>query len=408
MIHKNNKPKDNFGSYRPISLISCISKLLEKIINNRLVHWTEQNNILPNCQSGFRKNKSCQDHIARFNQYITEGFNNKQYTGCVLFDLEKAFDKASHQGILHKLQKFHLPTSLFNWIQDFLTDRPYLTSWNSINSNTYTTKTGVPQGSCISATLFNIFFSDISLHIPEHIFRALYADDLGILFRSSNLKEITRNLQTAINAISSFCHKWGFSINKTKTTYTTFCSAGKRKNYERTYKLDLHVDNSPIPLEPFPTFLGIKLDPKLTYVAHLEHISSKIVARTRLIRKVKNLNLKNQTALCTTIFKSQIQSIIDYAFIPLISSTQKISVKVQTLQNRALRSIKHFPLKASTKQINDFFKTDLVRTRSLKLAKKFAAARISHPQLQADYLNFIATRTPSSHTRFETIFDILT
>jgi len=81
---------------------------------------------------------------------------------------------------------------------------------------------------------------------------------------------------------------------------------------------------------------------------------------------------------------------------------------LQTLQNRALRSIKHFPLKTSTKQINDFFKTDLVRTRSLKLAKKFAAARISHPQLQADYLNFIATRTPSNHTRFETIFDILT
>jgi len=131
MIHKNNKPKDNFSSYRPISLISCISKLLEKIINNRLVDWTEQNKILPHCQSGFRKKKSCQDHIARFNQYITEGFNNKQHTGCVLFDLEKAFDKASHQGILHKLQKSHLPPSLFNWIQDFLTDRPYLISWNS-------------------------------------------------------------------------------------------------------------------------------------------------------------------------------------------------------------------------------------------------------------------------------------
>lgn len=405
MIHKENKPKEDFSSYRPISLISCISKLLEKIMNNRLQNWAEKNDILPPCQSGFRKNKSCQDHIARFNQFITEGFNKKQHTGCVMFDLEKAFDKASHQGIIHKLKQTNLPSGLLNWIQDFLTDRSFHTSWNSATSNTYFTRTGVPQGSCISATLFNIFFSDISQHIPEHILRALYADDLGILFRSSDLKEITRNLQIAIDAISAYCHKWGFSINKSKTTYTTFCTAGKRKNYERTYKLDLHIGNSPIPLEPFPIFLGIKLDPKLTYEAHFDRISTKIIARTRLIRKIKSLKLKNQTALCMTIFNSQIKSIIDYAFIPIISPTQKIANKLQTLQNRALRSIKHFPLKTSTKQLNDFFKTDLVSTRAAKIAKKFASSRLSHPQLRADYTQFAATRTPPKYARFKTIFD---
>ena len=239
-----------------------------------------------------------------------------------MFDLEKAFDKASHQGIIHKLKEANLPTVLLKWIEDFLTERSFHTTWNSATSSTYYTKTGVPQGSCISATLFNIFFSDISLFIPKHIPRALYADDLGILFSSSNTKEISKNLQAAIDAIATYCNKWGFSINKSKTTYTIFCTAGKRKNYERTYKMDLQINGSPIPLEPFPTFLGIKLDPKLTYEAHLEHISSKIIARTRLIKKIKGLNLKNQTSICMTVFKSQIQSVIDYAFIPIISSTQ--------------------------------------------------------------------------------------
>ena len=62
-----------------------------------------------------KKNNSCQDHIARFDQYITDNFNKKQHTGCVMFDLEKAFDKASHQEIIHKLKKQTSP-SLLNWI----------------------------------------------------------------------------------------------------------------------------------------------------------------------------------------------------------------------------------------------------------------------------------------------------
>jgi hypothetical protein len=78
MIHKKGKPKDQIKSFRPISLISCISKWMEKIINTRILVWAEQQNILPPCQSGFRKNKSCHDHIARLDQIVTEGFNKKK------------------------------------------------------------------------------------------------------------------------------------------------------------------------------------------------------------------------------------------------------------------------------------------------------------------------------------------
>ena len=196
-------------------------------------------------------------------------------------------------------------------------------------------ETGVPQGSSISSTLFIIFFSDIANHIPSHILSALYADNLGILFNSSDLKEITTKLQTAINAISEFCQKWGFTINKSKKTYTVFCTAGWRSNYSRTYKLNLHISNTPIPLEPFPLFLGIKLDLKLdlklSYTAHLKHVTTKIMNRINLLRKVKSLKLNNQEEICMTIFNSQIRSLLDYAFIPIISPTQKIAPKLQTL-----------------------------------------------------------------------------
>ena len=128
-------------------------------------------------------------------------------------------------------------------------------------------------------------------------------------------------LQKAIDQIKSYCTKWGFKLNKCKTTYTVFTTAGKRSNYERTYQMKLLIDNTQIPMEPHPLFLGIKLDPKLSYSEHLTHISQKIANRVNLIRKIKGLKLKNQVEINLIIYKSLIRSIIDYAFIPLISST---------------------------------------------------------------------------------------
>jgi hypothetical protein len=101
MILKKDKPSNEIKSYRPISLLNCMAKLLEKIVNKKLINYVENNNLLPPCQSGFRKAKSTQDQILRINQSIIEGFNKNCKTGAVLFDLEKAFDKTPHEGILH-------------------------------------------------------------------------------------------------------------------------------------------------------------------------------------------------------------------------------------------------------------------------------------------------------------------
>lgn len=145
-------------------------------------NWAERLNILPPCQSGFRKHKSCHDHIARIDQIVTEAFNKRQRTGLVNFDLEKAFDKASHEGITITLVDFKCPSELLNWTIDFLTDRSFFVTWNGSKSKKFITKTGVPQGSCLSPTLFNIFFSRISNYIPKQVDRALYADNLDQFF----------------------------------------------------------------------------------------------------------------------------------------------------------------------------------------------------------------------------------
>jgi hypothetical protein len=239
--------------------------------NAKLILWAEQNSILPDCQAGFRRKNSCQDHILRLNQHITEGFNKQQRTTCIMFDLEKAFDKASHAGILLKLNSYNLPRPLYNWIKDFLAKRTFNVTWNSANSRSHDILTGVPQGSCLSPTIFNIFFSDIAHVIAHPVNKALYADDLAIWYTGNNKKEMEHILQKAIDHITSYCTKWGFKLNKCKTTYTVFTTAGKRSNYERTYQMKLlrfhwdrfHWDLTTLRSQWHPLFLGIKLDPKL-------------------------------------------------------------------------------------------------------------------------------------------------
>ena len=125
-----------------------------------------------------------------------------------------------------------------------------------------------------------------------------------------------------------------------------------------------------------------------------------------MIRKIKSLKLKNQTELCLTIFKSLIRPILDYAFIPTISPTQQIIKQLQTLQNRALRTIKYFPLKTSTKTIHNFFNIDQISTIAVKTAKKYACSRLHHPQLRTDYARFVSSRI-SKTSKLTTIFERL-
>ncbi len=183
MIHKKGKPKHDFTSYRPISLMICLSKLLDKIINSKLTAWAEASNIYPPEQSGFCTKRSCQDHILQLTQHITSGFNDvndPKLTGAIFFDLEKAFDVAPHTGIINKLEQHNLSPGLINWVKSFLSDRSYQVTWDQKTSNSFSIYRGVPQGSCISPTLFNIYFSDITKIIPKSIDKALFADDLGI------------------------------------------------------------------------------------------------------------------------------------------------------------------------------------------------------------------------------------
>jgi hypothetical protein len=119
VLRKKDKELDKLESYRPISLLNTISRLLEKVINKRLMEWAESNHIIHINQSGFRKNHSTQDNIFKLIESAKNGIQLNKKCGVVLFDIEKQFDKSPHKGILMRLEQYGCPSMLGNWLCSF-------------------------------------------------------------------------------------------------------------------------------------------------------------------------------------------------------------------------------------------------------------------------------------------------
>ena len=220
---------------------------------------------------------------------------------------------------------------------------------------------------------------------------------------STSKTEIEKNLQKSINEINKFCTFWGFKINTTKTQYTTFTTAGYReKSYTRLYTLDLYIAESKIPLEPFPTFLGIQLDPKLCFKKHYERVITRITPKVNLIKRFKSLHFKKSIKTLIGLYKTLVRSVFDFCFVILKTDTQRISSSIQKCQNKILRQIKYFPLKTSTIEIHENLKIEQISARAENLFKNFAKTKFNSKLFQDELQQYTTEETSK---RFNTLFD---
>ncbi|VDH93334.1 Hypothetical predicted protein [Mytilus galloprovincialis] len=149
------------SSYRPISLTCIICKLMERVILERIVAYIEGHRLIDLTQEGFRKNHSTTNALLRLVQTIADGFNEDESTLAWLVDLEKAYDSIWREGLMIKLHKLGIKGKTWLWINSFLTNRTARCMLNNFFGEQFDTKIGLPQGSVLSPTLFNIFIADI-------------------------------------------------------------------------------------------------------------------------------------------------------------------------------------------------------------------------------------------------------
>lgn len=219
LIQKPGKPPHEVTSYRPISLLPQISKILEKLLIKRI----HDNNILdeklPDHQFGFRRYHSTIQQCHRIVTVISEALDSKEFCPAVYLDVQQAFDKVWHTGLLYKI-KLHLPSEYYLIFKSYLSDRHFQIKYGQAYSSINSINSGVPQGSVFGPMLYLLYTADIPTTPETHI--GTFADDTVVMCRHIDPQTATSRLQEHLSLIQTWLNKWRIKVNETKSSHVIY------------------------------------------------------------------------------------------------------------------------------------------------------------------------------------------
>ncbi|GBP70608.1 Probable RNA-directed DNA polymerase from transposon BS [Eumeta japonica] len=306
-IHKPGKPRDLPASYRPISLLSGLGKLFEKILKTRLSDHLLGKGLIIDEQFGFRPAHSCPQQVLRLVEYVSEGFETERSTVAVFFDVAKAFDRVWHAGLIYKLYSLQVPDRLIITIQNYLANRHFTFRHERTHSTRRLIRAGVPQGSTLSPLLYSAYTNDVPRPSSSGVQLALFADDTALFYGSRNRS--TRftlfPLQRAIDELGQWFRKWRIEVNPDKSAAIQF-------KY------------------------GVTLDKNLHFRDHIERVrNTALFYKARLgavLGRKSKLSRRNKR----TIYKMCIRTVMTYASPVFAHAAPKALHRLQGLINRRI------------------------------------------------------------------------
>ena len=336
-ILKDDKEAQDPDSYRPISLTSCVSKVAEKMINNRLAWQLEKTNQFSPTQSGFRKGRSAEDLIINLEHQVRSSLVNRRVTIIVFLDLKQAFDTVSHDHLLLKLAKSGIQGRLLRWIQEFLKNRTYEVLMDDQKSDTKQSKRGVPQGSILSPSTFALLMAEI-----PHLARVCtmeYADDVAMSITADTIQEAYDLTVNAINKLEEWAQKWELSFNPRKTKAMIFTKKRIPKDADNQPVLPtLKLNGENIRWEKTFRYLGMKLDgPTLTWKHHIDDLRDKCAERLKILRALTGTSWGPDRTNILNLYKTYIRSKITYGAVALASASKTNLNRLEVIQSSAIR-----------------------------------------------------------------------
>ena len=331
-------------NYRPISLLPNFSKILEKIVSNRLIGFLGDHNLISEHQFGFRKGHSTIHPLMLFMNNLTSALNKKQISIAIFCDLRKAFDTVNHKILLDKLQNMGVRGVELLWFKNYLSNRKQFVSIRDANSVLMEIILGVPQGSILGPLLFLIYINDLPK--CSKLFSQLFADDTTQSASNDNLEALTLFVNHEFHKTVNFFCSHRLSLHPEKTKFMIVSSATVNTvpniviNYNslngvqdpsKIYNMN-YINNS---ITPYAKFLGVLIDPKLTFKPHVANIVKKVSTALYFLRGAKKV--LNPRALkfiyyalfhSHLIYASQLWSCCSESLLKPIVTKQKMAIRI--------------------------------------------------------------------------------
>ena len=324
-IPKGNKKTTKVQNHRPISLLEAVGKTYEKIVNDRLRTYQETNELNNPHQHSYRKRRGTHTALALLYEEIAVSQRNKEQCNIVLRDVAKAFDKVYHAGLKYKIAHMNIPRCFKALLCNFLDDRSAKIQIGHHLGEEFQLKSGVPQGSCLSPTLYNLYVADLgTLRNGNYI---QYADDITQIIRyEGRSKEMCkRKTEAAIEEVNKYEQKWKIKTNVTKFQIL-HPSNTKPRNIEKDGR-NIHFTRE-------ARVLGLKLN-RTGFQVHINE--RKRLAQVAL-GKIKRFR-KMQPRTKLHLYKAMVAPHLTYPPVPLNIIAHTNILRLQAEQNKALRWI---------------------------------------------------------------------
>ena len=322
--------KNQAANYRPVSLTSIVSKVLEHVIYSSIMKHLEQFNILSDAQHGFRKQRSCETQLIVTVHDIAKSLAAGEQVDAILLDFSKAFDKVPHQRLISKLRYYGIQGSTLNWIAAYLAGRTQQVAVEGVLSSPAPVTSGVPQGTVLGPLLFLLFINDMPDAVKNSKVR-LFADD-SLLYRSIKTKGDQALLQRDLDALAEWEKSWQMSFNPSKcNTIHIFHGKGKSPN-PFNYKLHSQIIES----VPSSKYLGVTISEKLTWSEHISNVTARAKQKVGFLRRnFKDCTQKTKAATFTTFVRPS----LEYAACVWDPHLEKDKTPLEKVQRQAARYV---------------------------------------------------------------------
>ena len=382
---KMGKPSSALGSYRPVSLTSCLVKTLERMIADRLYAYVESNNLLSNLQAGFRRNLSCEDQILKVTQLIEDGFQKKkpERSILILLDYSKAFDQVWRQKLLLSLHQKNIPMQYIRWLNAFLSERRARVNFANSTSKTRLMKQGLPQGSVLSPLLFILFINNLAELMPPEAQAAFFADDVTLLATNRDRALAEKEAQALVDIVATWSKEWKLSLNADKCESSFFST----NTHEANWSPSIVIDGKVIKHEPTPRLLGVVLDRTLCFGPHTDVVTKSASSKLKILAKLSYADWGSDKFELFRIYEAVVRSRLDYAgpaWQPWLSDTQM--KRLDVVQNRGLRLVtgqtRSTNLESLRCEADTLSYNTISQRATLRSYEKAARLPASHPRRQ--------------------------